>query len=453
MGRITTIRQSTQAELQWFCAGLQYSPHTDIKGLTGLDRTGTVVAIVGFDGWTHGAVCLHSWISSGALTKEFCREVARYPASSGRKVLIGNTPASNAVALRFNKHYGFKETHRIKDGYASGVDLIVQELRLDNTCKWLGDSTRGRVDPRTDRSIQTESGNREPSQLRRHGVQDSTALETGPGSGIPDRAGCSERATAGHDQRCERTKDGDGRTSNGGSPESRLHPNGPALGCSAAVGTAASTASSTDSSSSTATAGSSTAERGGDGSRYANEGSPNVTRRWYSPGPTGPGDAPVIDEDVSLEPWCDIQAQIQDMERPDSARRAVWLSPRNWEAYRDRLYPQLKMRDFDGLGGCLIVRNMHIAYTAKRRADAGENVRAIVGELICAGRGKPEWTETACVAQFLSDTNAVMRESVQPDATAAAKKLAEWSADYPHAVGRIISIPDALKRRQDLVAA
>src|SRR5262245_23871238 len=104
MGAIITIRASTKAELAWFCTGLNYATHTDLNGFTGIDCHGDVVAIVGFDGWTYGSVCLHSWLSPGSLTRKFLHEVARYPFSSGREVLIGKTPANNEKALKFNQH-------------------------------------------------------------------------------------------------------------------------------------------------------------------------------------------------------------------------------------------------------------------------------------------------------------------------------------------------------------
>lgn len=54
-------------------------------------------------------------------------------------VIIGVTPSNNERALRFNKRVGLTEIYRIKDGYAVGIDYVVQELRKEN-CKYLRDT-------------------------------------------------------------------------------------------------------------------------------------------------------------------------------------------------------------------------------------------------------------------------------------------------------------------------
>ena len=67
----------------------------------------------------------------------FAEEVFNYIFNTaGRGVVIGVTPADNAPALKFNKHIGLVELYRIKDGYAQGVDYVVQELRKEN-CRYI----------------------------------------------------------------------------------------------------------------------------------------------------------------------------------------------------------------------------------------------------------------------------------------------------------------------------
>ena len=46
----------------------------------------------------------------------------------GRGKVYGLTPANNAKALKFNKHFGLVEIFRLEDAHIVGVDLVLQEL-------------------------------------------------------------------------------------------------------------------------------------------------------------------------------------------------------------------------------------------------------------------------------------------------------------------------------------
>lgn len=417
---IREIRQSTQAELLELCRGLQYSPHTDLKGLTGIDGNGRIAAVIGFDGWTYGAVCLHSWIrDKSALSREFLREVCLYPYRSGRKVLVGNTPANNAEALRFNKHYGFKEVHRIRDGYAPGVDLVIQELRLDESCRW----TKPRVNAPASRSVHEESRPHDQS-----------------GNGSPERSPTAD------DCRREPATHNDGRTSDGGTTATGHNP--------ASIGdehrpSATDADSGTNRPEDAAAAVGATAEPSSDGPSNTDANCVNAARRWYSP------DA-ARDECVSPEPRCDIEAQLDDLFRPGSKRLAVYLSPANVRLHAEwsRIDPRIGMTyllpEADGIS-LLYFRSWNdLNIVEDRLWNKKEDLRRVIGEAVMAGSGKPEFSDGACVVQLLTESGAVCRESIQPSEQAAQAKLAEW-ADCP-GTGKIMSLQDALARRQRLVA-
>lgn len=158
------------------------------------------------------------------------------------------------------------------------------------------------------------------------------------------------------------------------------------------------------------------------------------------------------DEDVSLEPWRDVKAQIDDMLRIGSKRKAVWLSERNWKQYRHRLleyYPLV--RDLDGQGGTLLCRTHGVAQEAYSLTADGADVRAVVGRLICAGEGKPQFTPDAVVAQMLDNSGAVARESIQPSRVAGFGKIIEWLEDYQGGQAQLVTLEQVLERRASLV--
>ncbi len=145
-------------------------------------------------------------------------------------------------------------------------------------------------------------------------------------------------------------------------------------------------------------------------------------------------------------------AQLEDLDRPGSRRQAVWLSPRNVH-HVALIHPHnhFLTRNFDGLGGVLITRDATTANDASRRL-AYEPVRKVVGELVCAGSGKPEFTSSAVVAQWRTPHGAVVRESLQPDCIAASSKIAEWAADGIPGHGHTVATLDALERRRLLLS-
>ncbi len=432
---IKEIRQSTSEELLTLCKGLRYHPHTDLKGLTGIDSTGKIAAIIGYDGWTYGSVCLHSWIGhKSALSREFLREVCRYPASSGRKVLIGNTPASNAAALRFNKHYGFKEVHRVRDGYAPGVDLIIQELRLDNTCRWL------KNDYGHERSIGPTTGEAKEGQCSRL-RPDGRGVEVPAGADSRDeiRPQPDQSSATGHDRPSQSTTNGYGGTHPYWTTEPRgcLHVTYE-WGCAHchAAGATSTPASGT-------AAVGATPESSRNGPSNADEGRPNAPKRWYSPAGS------TSDESVTVEPRADVEAQIEDMLRPGSKRKAVFLSPANAERYKDLTTSSRYevIPDFDWLGGYLLCRDWDVVKEAMQRARTNEPIRKIIGELILAGSGKPEFSEGALVAQLVTKDGAVVRESLLASVQELPELCLRWS-DCDSAQIRTLSIQDALTRRQ-----
>lgn len=466
MGAVRRIRQSTAAELQWFCTGLHYAPQMDLKGLTGIDASGNVVALIGFDGWTKGSVCLHSWISQGALTRAFMREVVRYPFSTGRRVLIGKTPANNAKALKFNKHYGFKEVYRIRDGFADGVDMVIQELRHDE-CRWY-----------------KHDGNGNTTAATSCCAASSRSTENAPGElPSPD----AKPGTAGDDQHCQSAAHGPvrgpcydwsatdrgARTTHGEvGPGSQLLPGHglataarPAtspLGCphSSAGADASPTVSGNadaavqgnatagaDQAAPGAAVGGPAAEFGSSVADVSNALGPNVEGRWYSPGGSS------LDEDVSVEPRCDIEAQLDDLWRPGSKRMAVYLSPRNDEAHEWAWDdPRSACVYWMGTHGTLIFRNQNDCNTvADKLWKQRLPLRQVIGEAVMAGQGKPEFSADACVAQHLTESGSVDRESLQPSEQAALQMLQRWT-DCVEGSSHIISVQQALERRHRLVA-
>lgn len=115
----------------------------DTRGVVAVTNTGELVAAAIMDSWTENSCMIHVYIGNPmVLRHNFAEEVFKYVfVTSGRKVIIGCTPADNEKALKFNAHMGFKQITRIKDAYAPGIDLVVTEMRKEN-CKWIQEFER-----------------------------------------------------------------------------------------------------------------------------------------------------------------------------------------------------------------------------------------------------------------------------------------------------------------------
>ena len=109
----------------------------DTRGIVAL-KEGKLVAACVLDSWTENSCQIHIHIEDPFVLKHgFAEEVFSYVFSedSGRKVIIGVTPADNARALKFITHMGFEEVGRIPDGFKDGVDYVLTTMRREE-CEW-----------------------------------------------------------------------------------------------------------------------------------------------------------------------------------------------------------------------------------------------------------------------------------------------------------------------------
>jgi hypothetical protein len=124
-----TTRVLTEEEIEAVCDRLSYIATKNARGLG--NGTGAII----FDQWTHNSVCVHSYIPEPRfLTKGFLSDMFRY-AFTNVDWIIGVTPADNAKALAFNERLGFTVRDRLPDGFAKGIDTVIQVMFYTD-CRW-----------------------------------------------------------------------------------------------------------------------------------------------------------------------------------------------------------------------------------------------------------------------------------------------------------------------------
>ena len=121
---------------------------SDTQGIV-CELDGEVAAMVVMDSWSHNSVQVHMTIKNPmALRHGLLEEVsAHVHLVAGRGILIGLVPGDNEKALKLNKHLGYTEVHRIKDGFSVSVDTVIMELRAENN-RWLQRWKDGRKEQR-----------------------------------------------------------------------------------------------------------------------------------------------------------------------------------------------------------------------------------------------------------------------------------------------------------------
>jgi hypothetical protein len=116
---------------------VQYAPTNDATGIK-VVHDGKIGVMVAYDHWTPASVQMHIYISDKkSFTRHVIQEAMAYPLiQAGRDLLIVVIPSDNKASLSLVRRVGWKETYRVKDGWESGVDMVLHEMRKSD-CKWL----------------------------------------------------------------------------------------------------------------------------------------------------------------------------------------------------------------------------------------------------------------------------------------------------------------------------
>lgn len=127
------IRAATQDELREIVERLPLPYSESMRGIT--NGGATVI----FDGWTPNSVQMHVYSSGpkSLFDPTFVIEVFRYAFEQcGKSLVYTVTPGDAEGSLAVSGAMGFRETHRIKDGWSDGVDMVIKEMRRGD-CRYL----------------------------------------------------------------------------------------------------------------------------------------------------------------------------------------------------------------------------------------------------------------------------------------------------------------------------
>lgn len=124
-------------DFAWLTERTGLRPATDCQAIEAVDADGRTRGMVAFEGWTANAVIAHVALDSVGAGRALLRPAFAYPfTEAGRGMLLGLVPGDNRKSLNLARRLGFRETHRIVDGWKTGADLVLFEMRRAE-CAWL----------------------------------------------------------------------------------------------------------------------------------------------------------------------------------------------------------------------------------------------------------------------------------------------------------------------------
>lgn len=130
---IQTVPQEKLRE--WLCERIVY-PYSDNMICIGNRIAGQLKGVVGYDHYNGASIMMHVAGDKGWLTKQFLRVIFDYPFNVCKvNMVIGLTPASNLLAVRFNRHIGLTVRATLEDA-GPGGDLLVMAMSRKE-CKYL----------------------------------------------------------------------------------------------------------------------------------------------------------------------------------------------------------------------------------------------------------------------------------------------------------------------------
>lgn len=127
------FRAVAWGDFEWFSEKVEIYPTSQFSGILAEDEEGNRLGMIGLDYWTPRSVQAHVRIDDVICLAPLWREVVGYLQKHGRRLVIGVTPSNNELSLRLQKALRFEETHRLKDAWDDGVDIVITEYTIHGT--------------------------------------------------------------------------------------------------------------------------------------------------------------------------------------------------------------------------------------------------------------------------------------------------------------------------------
>jgi hypothetical protein len=131
------VRAAPPEHYPWIAERAQLVIGPAFRAIEAVDEAGKIHGMVGYDGWTPGAVCVHVALEHPAALRHLLRQGFKIPfLDFGREVALACVLSTNKRSLALVPRLGFRFAYRVRDGWSKGVDMVWFEMRRDE-CRWL----------------------------------------------------------------------------------------------------------------------------------------------------------------------------------------------------------------------------------------------------------------------------------------------------------------------------
>lgn len=134
---MTHVSAALPSDFGWIQERTGCARTNGFKAIKATDDAGRILGMVAYDGWTENAVQAHMAVDTPVAWRALLKPAFEYPfIQAGKSVILAIIPAGNARSVNLAKRFGFRETYRVRDGWATGEDLVLLEMRREE-CRWL----------------------------------------------------------------------------------------------------------------------------------------------------------------------------------------------------------------------------------------------------------------------------------------------------------------------------
>ncbi len=130
------LRPTTKADIAWIEDQVGVLTRT-ATSIAAIRPNGEIAGVVAFDSWHPGSVQCHIALADKWAWRHLSRAVWDYAfEQEGVSSVLAVIPSHRCEAIRTAMMLGFKDTHRVRDGFCVGSDLVHFQMRREQ-CRFL----------------------------------------------------------------------------------------------------------------------------------------------------------------------------------------------------------------------------------------------------------------------------------------------------------------------------
>lgn len=131
------VRAAAPDHYPWIAERANLAIGPAFRAIEAVDAVGRIHGMVGYDGWTPNAVCMHVALENPACLRHLLVPGFGIPfVELGRGVALAHVLSTNARSLALVPRVGFRFVCRVRDGFKPGIDSVWFEMRKEE-CRWI----------------------------------------------------------------------------------------------------------------------------------------------------------------------------------------------------------------------------------------------------------------------------------------------------------------------------